>query len=83
MVKCGACVKMWSQVRDEDEFTTFWSLELLRQSYQQVRGIIAMVQFLSVFWMKMWSLIFKAPHVFASVIENNNYRNVSRNTSRN
>ena len=22
MVKCGACVKMWSQVRDEDEFTT-------------------------------------------------------------
>ena len=21
-MKCGACVKMWSQVRDEDEFTT-------------------------------------------------------------
>ena len=22
MVRCGACVKMWSQVRDEDEFAT-------------------------------------------------------------
>ena len=22
MVRCAACVKMWSQVRDEDEFAT-------------------------------------------------------------